>query len=269
MEKSNRGPVKRPSFKKPQSRPAVSHDQLVYGIHSVEEALVAGANLEKLFLQKESNHAALKIIQQKAQQAGIPTQWVPGVKLDQLTRKNHQGVVGLLALVEYVQLENLIQQVFEQGRDPFVLICDHITDVRNFGAIARTASCTGIDALVVPASGNAPINGDALKTSAGALAHMPVCREQNLKLTIEMLKQYGLRIVGCTEKTKQNFFELDLSGPLALILGSEETGISPDLLKRCDSTGALPMTGQISSLNVSVAAGVAMYAVFQQKLMTG
>jgi 23S rRNA (guanosine2251-2'-O)-methyltransferase len=266
MEKSNRGPVRRPQFNRQNPKTGVDKDQLVFGIHAVEEALVAGTNLEKLFIQKESQNAALKNIQQTAQAAGIPTQLVPAVKLDQLTRKNHQGVVGVLALVEYVQLEALIQQIFDLGRDPFVIICDHITDVRNFGAIARTASCTGVDAMVVPASGNAPINGDALKTSAGALAHMPVCREQNLKLTIEMLKQYGLRIIACTEKTESNYFDLDLSGPVALILGSEETGISPDLLKRCDAKGALPMVGHIASLNVSVAAGVAMYAIFQQKL---
>jgi len=266
MEKSNRGPVRRPQFNRHNPKNGVSKDQLVFGIHSVEEALVAGANLEKIFIQKESNNAALKAIQQSAQAAGIPVQSVPGVKLDQLTSKNHQGVVGVLALVEYVQLENLIQLAFEEGRDPFIVICDQITDVRNFGAIARTASCSGVDALVVPSTGNAPINGDALKTSAGALSHIPVCREQNLKLTIEMLKQYGVKIIGCTEKTDKGFFDLDLSGPVALILGSEETGISPDLLKRCDVKGALPMTGPIASLNVSVAAGVALYAIFQQKL---
>jgi 23S rRNA (guanosine2251-2'-O)-methyltransferase len=195
----------------------------------------------------------------------IPVSYVPKEKLMQYSRINHQGLVAFLSPVDFQPIDEVLQRVFEQGEDPFLLILDRITDVRNFGAICRTAECAGVHAVIVPARGSARIGGDAVKTSAGALMHIPVCRSMNLKDTLQFLKDSGMRIVGASEKGNAQLFEAELSGPLGIIMGSEETGISPEYLKKCDAMLNIPMRGETSSLNVSVAAGIMLYEVVRQR----
>ena len=190
---------------------------------------------------------------------------VPVEKLNRLTRKNHQGVFAFISPINFHKTDNVIQDVFEKGENPLFLILDRVTDVRNFGAIVRTAECCGVQAVIVPEKGSAAINGDALKTSAGALHNIPICREFNLKATIEYLKNCGLQIVGCTEKTDDMIYQPDFSVPTAIIMGSEEDGISPEYLKLCDHKAKIPMNGTIGSLNVSVSAGVILYEAVRQR----
>jgi 23S rRNA (guanosine2251-2'-O)-methyltransferase len=196
----------------------------------------------------------------------VPLQYVPVEKLNKMTTGNHQGVVAFICPIEYQPLEKVVQMVFEDGRDPFVLMLDRVTDVRNFGAIARTAYAAGVDAIVIPNHGSASINGDAMKTSAGALSLINVCRVENLKDAIDFLKASGLRVVGFTEKAHESLWKADLTGPLCVMMGSEEDGISPAYLKRLDGHLMIPMPGDIDSLNVSVATGVVCFEVVRQRM---
>jgi 23S rRNA (guanosine2251-2'-O)-methyltransferase len=184
----------------------------------------------------------------------------------QYSRINHQGLVAFLSPVDFQPIEEVLQRVYERGEDPFLLILDRITDVRNFGAICRTAECAGVHAVIVPARGSARIGGDAVKTSAGALMHIPVCRSMNLKDTLQYLKDAGIRIAGASEKGKDKLFDAELGGPMGILMGSEETGISPEYLKKCDTLLSIPMQGETSSLNVSVAAGIMIYEVLRQRM---
>jgi 23S rRNA (guanosine2251-2'-O)-methyltransferase len=192
-------------------------------------------------------------------------QKVPHEKLNQMTSKNHQGAIAFISPVEFQDLENIVPLIFEQGKTPYILVLDGITDIRNFGAIARTAECAGVDAIVVPLAGSAAVNADAIKTSAGALLTIPVCRVQNLKNALRFLAESGLKLVAVTEKTDSTYTTISYTEPLALILGAEDEGISLDVLKMCDVQAAIPLFGTIESLNVSVAAGVAMYEVIRQR----
>ena len=185
--------------------------------------------------------------------------------MNRLTRKNHQGVVAFICPIEYQPLEKVVQMVFEDGRDPFILMLDRVTDVRNFGAIARTAYAAGVDAIVIPNHGSALINGDAMKTSAGALSLINVCRVENMKDAIDFLKASGLRVVGFTEKAHESFWQADLTGPLCVMMGSEEDGISPAYMPRLDGHLMIPMPGDIDSLNVSVATGIVCFEVVRQR----
>jgi 23S rRNA (guanosine2251-2'-O)-methyltransferase len=195
----------------------------------------------------------------------VPYSFIPQQKLNRLSSKNHQGVICMLSAVQYASLENIIDKTYSDGKEPFFLILDRVTDVRNFGAIARTAECAGINAIVMADKGNAPITGDAMKTSAGALSHLPVCRVSDMKKTLRFLKDNGITIIACTEKAEKVIYEFDLNKPLALVFGSEEDGISPPLLKDADYLAKIPMSGNISSLNVSVAAGICAYEAIRQR----
>ena len=191
---------------------------------------------------------------------------VPGAKLDRIAAgKNHQGCVAFISSITYFQIEELLPTIFEAGRTPLLLILDRITDVRNFGAIARSAECAGVDAIIIPSRGAAQVGADAIKTSAGALHAIPICRESNLKDTIDFLKASGLRIASCTEKGSTPHHKTELSGPLAIVMGSEEDGISSEYLKRSDVRVQIPMRGKISSLNVSVATGIILFEVLRQR----
>lgn len=229
------------------------------------EAVRAGKEIEKIFLQAGINNDLMKELVNTLKQHGVPFSWVPPEKLNRLTTKNHQGVVGFLAAVQYASLQSLIDKAYAEGRTPFFLLLDRITDVRNFGAVARTCECAGLDALVIEEKGNSPVTSDAIKTSAGALHHLPVCRVRSLKQGIKDLRENGIQVVACTEKAEKNLYETDLSTPTALLLGSEEDGIDQALLKEVDTVVKIPMTGKIESLNVSVAAGIAIYEVVRQK----
>lgn len=239
--------------------------ELIYGTRAIMEAVRAGREIEKIFLQAGVNNDLMKELVNTLKQHGIPFSWVPIEKINKLTTKNHQGVVGFLSAVEYASLQNLIDKAYAEGRTPFFLLLDRITDVRNFGAVARTCECAGLDAMVIEEKGNSPITSDAIKTSAGALHHLPVCRVRSLKQSMKDLRDNGIQIVACTEKAEKSLYEVNLSTPTALLLGSEEDGIAPVLLKESDVVAKIPMKGKIESLNVSVAAGIAIYEVIRQK----
>jgi 23S rRNA (guanosine2251-2'-O)-methyltransferase len=243
-----------------------SKPQAIYGIHAVTEAITAGKELNKLIIQRGEAGSLLQSLIKLAREAGIPTQYVP--KESQLfpSNKNHQGVLAHISPVSYHKLENVLPQLFEEGKTPFILLLDRVTDVRNFGAIARSAYCAGVHAIVIPDQGSAQVNEDAIKTSAGALHHIAVCRENNMKTVMELLNQSGLITVACTEKGKELLHQVDLSVPVAMIMGNEETGISDDILKRCSNLARIPMDFGVQSLNVSVAAGIACYEVVKQRL---
>lgn len=250
---------KRHIVAKPESK------EMVFGIRAVEETLRSGKEIEKVYFTKgQLNLVELK---ETIKARNIPFSIVPEEKLNTFTRKNHQGIVCFTSPVNYCKIENVIMDAFDKGKNPLVLILDRVTDVRNFGAIARTAECAGVDAVIIPIKGSAMITSDAIKTSSGALNFIPVCREENLKNTIKYLKDSGLQVVGCTEKEGDYLYKVDLSTPTAIIMGSEEDGISDEYLKLCDQLVMIPMTGQVASLNVSVAAGVLIYEAVRQRLV--
>ncbi len=238
---------------------------MIYGLHPVMEAVKAGRDFERLYILKNLEGDSIRQLRQLLKQHHIYYQLVPVEKLNRLTQGNHQGVVGILSRIVYSDIEQLLPGIFEKGEVPFIVIADRITDVRNMGAIARTAECAGVHALIVPDQESAMINADALKTSAGALARIPVCRSSNLRVTTLFLRESGLKIIAVSEKGGEFYTKVDLTGPVALILGSEENGISPQLLKMADHICKIPLLGEISSLNVSVAAGILMYEVVRKR----
>ena len=233
----------------------------IYGIHSVLEAIDAGRTIDKIYVKNARSEVA-----QRARAADITLQDVPDERLNRITRKNHQGVIAMMSAIEYVRLDSLLPSLFDEGVLPFILVLDGITDVRNFGAIARTAECCGVNAIVIPAHGSVSVGADAIKTSAGALNHIPVCREDSLSKAVKYLQESGCQIVASTEKSSQNYTTADYTTPLALVMGAEGTGISTDILRMADTRAAIPMFGNIGSLNVGVAAGVMMYEVVRQRL---
>ncbi|MCC3153318.1 23S rRNA (guanosine(2251)-2'-O)-methyltransferase RlmB [Hymenobacter sp. BT770] len=265
-ERNGEGSNDRPRY---ENRPAADRSiDMLFGLRPILEALSAGRTLEKIFLLRGTKNSLVADISAAARAAGIPVQLVPSEKLDGLTRKNHQGAVAFVSPIDYAPLDSIVSGLFEEGKVPFLLLLDRITDVRNFGAIARTAECLGVQAIVVPGRGAAQINGDALKTSAGALNILPVCRENNLQETIKFLQQSGVTVVACTEKADEavGSAEVDFTGPVAVLMGSEEDGISPELLRLADVKLKVPMAGQIQSLNVSVAAGIMLFEVARQRV---
>lgn len=241
-------------------------NKLVFGIRAVIEAIQAGQELESIYIQRGlPGGALLNELRSVMKDYDLVYQQVPVEKLNRLTPKNHQGVVAYISPITYHSLEQVIPQIFERGEVPLVLVLDRITDVRNFGAIARTAVCAGVHAILIPLKGAAQINPDAVKTSAGALYSIPVCREPNLKFSLQFLKDSGLQLLACTEKTDSAYTDADLTVPTAIIMGSEEDGISPEYLKLCDVRAKIPLIGEIASLNVSVAAGVLLYEAVRQR----
>ncbi len=247
--------------------PRPDNKDLVFGIHSVIETIRAGNEIDKLFIQRElGNSSTVAELLQVAQEFNVPISRVPPEKLDRITRKNHQGAIAFISAIRYVSLHNVLSGIYEKGQTPLLLLLDRITDVRNFGAIARTAECAGVHAIVIPTKGAAQINADAVKTSSGALNFIPVCREENLVNTITYLRESGLQVVACTEKAEKNLHQVDFTVPTAIVMGSEEDGISNDLMRKADELVKIPMIGQIASLNVSVATGVIIYEAVRQRL---
>lgn len=243
------------------------NDSMIFGLRPMIEALKAGKEIDRLVVQTGLKNELFGELMSLLKKNNVPFQYVPVEKLNRLTSKNHQGVVGYISSIEYHKIADILPAVFEKGKMPLLLILDRITDVRNFGAIARTAECSGVDAIIIPSRGAAQINADAIKTSTGALHKIPVCREDNLKDTIEFLRESGLQVIACTEKTKDNYYEHDYSLPVAIIMGSEENGISSDYLKLADAHAKIPMLGEIDSLNVSVATGIILYEAVRQRLV--
>ncbi len=251
-------------------RPSKEKSQeMVYGVRPVIEAIRSGKEVEKAFVQRGASGDNFKEMISLFKEHGIPYQVVPIEKLNKLTRKNHQGVVAYISPVAFCNIENIIPALYEQGKDPFLLILDRITDVRNFGALLRTAVSAGVDAVIIPSKGSAQLNSGTIKSSAGAIYKIPICRAHNLKNVIEFLKASGIKVAAATEKSDSLYFETDLTGPLAIIMGSEDEGVSKEYLKRSNIKLKIPMLGEIESLNVSVAGGVLMYEVLRQRLVKG
>jgi 23S rRNA (guanosine2251-2'-O)-methyltransferase len=240
-------------------------ENFIYGIRPVIEALKSGKEIEKILIQKGLRGEGFQQLHTLMREMEIPIQFVPLEKLDRMTRQNHQGVVAMVSEITYQKIEAILPFVYEQGKVPLVLLLDHITDVRNLGAIARTAECSGVDAILIPEKGSAQMNQDAIKTSAGALYKIPVCRYSSVKETITLLKNSGLKIIAATEKANADYTDVDMKEPLALILGSEESGVSPELLQSAHELVQIPIMGEIQSLNVSVAAGVILYEILRQR----
>jgi 23S rRNA (guanosine2251-2'-O)-methyltransferase len=241
-------------------------NNMIFGLRPVIEALKAGKEIDRLFVQNGLKNELFGEMMGMLKKHNVLYQYVPLEKLNRLTSKNHQGVVGYISSIEYHKIENILPAVFEAGKTPLLLILDRITDVRNFGAIARTAECAGVDAIIIPQKGAAQINADAIKTSTGALHKIPVCREENMKKVIEYLRESGLQVIACTEKTSDDYYKVDFTLPVAIIMGSEEDGISSEYLKLADAHAKIPLLGEIGSLNVSVATGVMLYEVVRQRL---
>ncbi|MCD4744966.1 MAG: 23S rRNA (guanosine(2251)-2'-O)-methyltransferase RlmB [Bacteroidales bacterium] len=241
-------------------------DKLIYGIRPVIEAIRSGKEIDKLLIQKGMGSNRLFELNKLIKDFSIPYQYVPVEKLNRITNQNHQGIICFISPITYQNIENILPYIYEQGKVPLIIILDKITDVRNLGAIARTAECAGVNVIIVPSRGSAQINADAIKTSAGALYTIPVHRSDNLKLTIDFLKKSGVRIVAATEKAKKYYNSVDLTLPTAIILGSEENGISGEYLKISDHLIKIPVFGKIESLNVSVAAGIIIYETIKQRL---
>ena len=238
---------------------------IIYGTRPVIEAVEAGREIERVFLKTGLRGDLSRSLVSLLKQRDIPFQFVPLEKLNRISRINHQGVIALTSSITWQNAEQIVPGLYEKGETPFLLILDGITDVRNFGALVRTAECAGVHAVLVPSQGGAMAGPDAIKTSAGALHSIPLCRTGNLAETVRFLKDSGLKIVAATEKEGRLYYEAELNGPAALIMGSEDKGISPALLSLADIKVRIPVYGKISSLNVSAAASVLIYEIVRQR----
>ena len=247
------------------SKQTPDNGSLTYGMRPVMEAIESGKTIDKVLFQKGLQGELFKQLFYEVRQRKIPFQYVPQEKLNRLTRQNHQGVVAFLSAIEYCDIYNIVPTIFEEGRVPFLLLLDKITDVRNVGAIARSAECAGVDAIILPLNGGAQLNEDAVKSSAGALHKVPVCRHSNLVEVIQYLKDSGIEVIGVTEKANHALYNKDFAGPICLIMGNEYEGIAWDYLRHCNDTVTIPMVGTIRSLNVSVATGITLFEVVKQR----
>lgn len=230
------------------------------------EAIEAGKEIDKLFIAKDLQGDLAAQLICLARQYHVVMQRVPMERINRITRKNHQGVLAMMSAITYHRLDHIVPELYEAGMLPFIVILDGITDVRNFGAIARTCECAGVDAIVIPEHGSVSVGGDAIKTSAGALHHIPVCRVGSTAWAVKFLKENGYSVAAVTEKSEMSYVDGDYTGPVALVMGAEDTGISEGALAQCDTRIGIPMFGNIGSLNVSVAAGIMIYEVVRQRL---
>lgn len=238
---------------------------MIFGIRAVIEAIEAGKEIDKLLIKKDLQGELSRELFNVLKGRHIPVQRVPIEKLNRITRKNHQGVIAYTTQITYQHIEDIVPTLFEEGKNPFFVLLDGLTDVRNFGAIARTAECAGVDAIIIPSKNSVSVNADAIKTSAGALHTIPVCREENITKTIKYLKNCGIHIAGATEKGNRSYTKGTYNGPVCLIMGAEDRGIPQEHLALCDEWVKIPILGHIGSLNVSVAAGVLIYEIVKQR----
>ena len=243
-------------------------NEMIFGVRAVLEAMDAGKEIDKILVKRDIQSELSRELFAALKGRTIPVQRVPVEKLNRITRKNHQGVIAFISAVEYASIETVVPTLFDEGKNPFIVLLDGITDVRNFGSIARTCDCAGVDAVIIPSHGSVTVNADAVKTSAGALHTLPVCREKNITETIKYLKASGLRIVCATERGKINYTQSDYSSPVCIIMGAEDTGIPAEHLALCDDWVSIPQYGKIESLNVSVATAVIVYECVRQRHLT-
>ncbi len=241
-------------------------EDFIFGLRPVIEAIEAGKTIDKIFLQNALQGPIYTELKALLAKHKIRPNYVPIEKLNRFTRKNHQGVVAFISDVPFYKIEEVLPQIFENGKTPFLLILDRLTDVRNFGAICRTAECVGIDAVIIPEKGASPINSDAIKTSAGAIYNIKICKENNLAHVVDYLQQSGVQVFAATEKAQKLIYEVQFTDPCAIVMGNEETGISKEVLHHSDEKIKLPIEGKTQSLNVSVACGAILYEAMRQKL---
>lgn len=237
----------------------------IFGLRAVIEAINSGETIEKIFLQKGLKGELFYELEKLLKRNGINSSYVPIEKLNRLTNKNHQGVVAQISPISYIDIEELISNVLEQDKAPLFLLLDQLSDVRNFGAIIRTAECTAVDGIIIQKKGNAPINGDTIKTSAGAVFKIPICRVDHIKDAMFHLQASGIKVIAATEKANKLLYEVDFTEPCAIIMGSEGRGINPSIIKLADAKAKLPILGEIQSLNVSVACGAFLYEAVRQR----
>ena len=247
----------------------IDKSQVVFGIRAVIEAIESGKQVDKVLMKKDLGGELARELLSVTREYNVPVQRVPVERINKVTRKNHQGVIAFMAAVDYYHVDDIVPALYDEGINPLVVVLDGVTDVRNFGAIARTCECAGVNCIVIPERNSVSVNADAVKTSAGALNYLPVCRERNLVKAVQYLRDSGFKVMGASEKTDLNYTKADFTGPVAIVLGAEDTGISTDVLKLCDTLVAIPEFGQINSLNVSVAGGIMIYEVVRQRLHDG
>lgn len=247
----------------------IDKSQVVFGIRAVIEAIESGKQVDKVLMKKDLDGELARELLSVTREYNVPVQRVPVERINKVTRKNHQGVIAFMAAVDYYHVDDIVPALYDEGINPLVVVLDGVTDVRNFGAIARTCECAGVNCIVIPERNSVSVNADAVKTSAGALNYLPVCRERNLVKAVQYLRDSGFKVMGASEKTDLNYTKADFTGPVAIVLGAEDTGISTDVLKLCDTLVAIPEFGQINSLNVSVAGGIMIYEVVRQRLNDG
>ncbi len=238
----------------------------IFGLRAIIEAIQAKKHVDKVYLQKGLSGELFKELEFILRKKKIATSYVPVEKLNKLTQNNHQGAVALISPVDFQDFESLVEEILERDSVPLFLLLDQVTDVRNFGAIIRTAECTGVDAIIVPKTGSAPITSDTIKTSAGAVFNIPIAKVDHLKDAIYYLQASNVAIVAATEKGDDTIFQTNLKSGCAIIMGAEDKGISDSILKLVDHKAKLPIAGKIGSLNVSVACGAILYEVFRQRL---
>ena len=237
----------------------------IFGIRAVIEAIHAGKEIDKIFVHKEAQGELMRELMKTLKANNLPFTYVPVEKLNRLTHLNHQGVVATIAPIKFQSLETLIENLLENEKKPLLLILDQLSDARNFGAIIRTAECTGVDGIIISKTGAAPVNGDTVKTSAGAVFNVPICKVDHIKDAVFYLQGSGIKTVAATEKTDDTLYAVDFTEPVAIIMGSEDRGINPSVLKIVDEKAKLPLFGTIGSLNVSVACGAFLYEAVRQR----
>lgn len=243
-------------------------NEMIFGVRAVIEAIQAGKEIDKILVKRDIQSELSKELFAELKGRMIPVQRVPVERINRITRKNHQGVIAFISAITYQKTEDIVPYLFEQGKNPLLIMLDGITDVRNFGAIARTCECAGIDAIIIPAKNSVSVNADAMKTSAGALHTLPVCREQSLTEAIKFLKNSGFKIVAATEKGDYDYTKANYKDPVCIIMGAEDTGVPYEHLSLCDEWIKIPLLGKIESLNVSVAAGILIYEAVKQRGFT-
>ncbi|MBT8323796.1 MAG: 23S rRNA (guanosine(2251)-2'-O)-methyltransferase RlmB [Winogradskyella sp.] len=243
----------------------MKEDTTIYGIRAIIEAVKSGENIDKVFLQKGLRGELFLELEQLLRQERLNVSYVPIEKLNRLTQHNHQGAVAQIAPISFYDIDDLVTTVLESGKTPLFLLLDQLSDVRNFGAIIRTAECTGVSGIIIQKKGGAPINGDTIKTSAGAIFKIPICKVDHIKDAVYHMQASGIKVIAATEKAQDFIYDISLKEPCAIIMGSEGKGINPSVIKIADASAKLPIMGEIESLNVSVACGAFLYEAVRQR----
>ncbi|WP_198152381.1 23S rRNA (guanosine(2251)-2'-O)-methyltransferase RlmB [Draconibacterium sediminis] len=243
----------------------IDKEDFLFGTRAIIEAIKKGKTIDRILIKKGLRNELITELQELIKENEIGVQYVPIEKINRITRKNHQGVLAFVSPIEFDNVETVIPGIFEEGKTPLLLVLDQITDVRNFGAIARSAECAGVQAIIIPEKGMARIGADAVKTSAGAIHNIPICKTNNLYHTVRFLKDSGIKVVAATEKGDKLYTNAEMKSPLAIVMGSEDTGVSAQILKLADEQLKIPILGQIESLNVSVSAALMIYEAVRQR----